>query len=565
MEKKIVWRLTLVALSILVILVMLLPSIWYYHTPLEKRQDWIDNHPKLFKNIVNLGLDLQGGMRLVLEIDKSKADKELKDPLNVAYTIIENRVNGLGIAEPTIQKQGSDRIIVELPGLKDEAKAKEVIGQTAQLKFMLVLPPDKLERAINVIDNVLSGKAAKDSSAAAVKDTVSEKNQEKQKVAENLIKGGQKDSAIAAKDTVKPAADSGEIAKTASIKDYLVPVMEDQIGVRIGDIPRVKAILARADVREALDRASLNGNAFLWGYDTISHFANGDQCKSLYYLDGAPKMSGTAIKNARSALDQNNGGAKVNLEMNAKGAKDFSRVTATNVDKFLAIVLDSTVYSAPRIIQKISLGSAEITGHFTIEEAQKLAVVLQAGTLPAPAKIIQEQTIGPSLGADSIKKAVMAGWISILFIVFFALIYYRISGFIALGALSINILAVLALMAMLNATLTLPGIAGLILQLAMGIDANVIIFERIREEDRTGKTPRASIEAGYKMAFWTIIDSHFTALITAFILLWKGTGAIRGFAVTLILGILSNIYTALFVTRVPQDIIVGKNRKKLSI
>ena len=259
------------------------------------------------------------------------------------------------------------------------------------------------------------------------------------------------------------------------------------------------------------------------------------------------------------------GGAKVDLEMNNKGAHRFASVTAANVNKFLAIVLDSTVYSAPRIIQKISGGRAEITGNFTIQNANQLAIVLRAGALPAPVKIIEEQTVGPSLGQDSIDKAVFAGWVSILFIIIFALIYYRMSGAIALVALTINILAVLAIMARLNATLTLPGIAGLILQLALGIDANVIIFERIREEYRIGKTPRASIDAGYKMAYWTIIDSHFTALITAFILLWQGTGAIKGFAVTLILGILSNLFTALFVTRVPQDILLGRHKDKLSI
>jgi SecD/SecF fusion protein len=565
MEKKIVWRLTLVALSILGILGLLVPSTMYYTTPVDARQAWIDKHPKLFKNIVNLGLDLQGGMRLVLEIDRSKLDKDQqKDLLDRAYTVIENRINALGVAEPTIQKQGKDRIIVELPGLKDEAKAKDIIGQTAQLEFLLLREPVQLEHAINVIDNTLTGKAALDSTLSGVKDTAAEKDQEKQKLAEKLFKGSESDTTAAKKDTAKAAAPE-DLSKAASFKEYLVE-MQDQIGVRMNDVPRVNAILRRTDVREALERAGLGGNTFLWSHDTVT--SGGERLRTLYYLKGSPEMKGDAIKDARASIDQggmSGGGAKVDLEMNAKGSRRFASVTAANVNKFLAIVLDSTVYSAPRIIQKIPLGRAEITGHFNMEEARDLAIVLRAGAMPAPAKIIEEQTIGPSLGSDSIQKAVLAGWVAILFIIIFALIYYRISGAIALAALAINILAVLAIMAMLNATLTLPGIAGLILQLAMGIDANVIIFERIREEDRTGKTPRASIEAGYKMAYWTIIDSHFTALITAFILLWKGTGAIRGFAITLILGILSNLYTALFVTRVPQDIIVGKNRKKLSI
>jgi len=345
----------------------------------------------------------------------------------------------------------------------------------------------------------------------------------------------------------------------------LIP-MGDQIAVRMENIGEVNSILVRPDVREALDRAGLGGNKFLWSHDTVR--AEGAVDRVLYYVKGSPEMRGDAISDARGSIDQTGmrmGGAKIDLEMNAKGARRFSAVTAANVNKFMAIVLDSTVYSAPRIIQKISGGRAEITGNFSIQEANNLAIVLRAGALPAPVKIIEEQAVGPSLGQDSISKAAFAGLIAVLFIIVFALIYYRLSGAIALVALAINIVAVLAIMALLNATLTLPGIAGLILQLAMGIDANVIIFERIREEDRMGKTPRAAIESGYKMATWTIIDSHFTALITSAILYWKGTGAIKGFAVTLSLGILSNLYTALFVTRVPQDIIVGRNKQKLSI
>jgi SecD/SecF fusion protein len=566
MDRKTTIRLLVVIASIILMGVFLYPSFVYYSKPLPVREEYVKTHPAIFKKIVNLGLDLQGGMRLVLEIDRTNIDKtQDKDPLDRAFTVIENRINGLGVAEPSIQKQGKDRIIVELPGLKDEQRAKDIIGQTAQLEFMLLREPVQLQQAIDVIDNVMAGKLSKDTvGKAAAADTTALKAKAQQALAEKLFKGEEKkkDSAIHT-DTADTAA--MEEAEVTSFKD-LLSGQEGQIAVRMDNIARVNDIMARKDVREALERVGLGSNKFLWSHDTIT--AQGVPHRSLYYVKGTPEMRGDAIKDARGSLDQNamrGGGAKVDLEMNSKGARRFSAVTAVNVNKFLAIVLDSTVYSAPRIIQKISGGRAEITGHFSLAEANNLAVVLRAGALPAPVKIIEEQTVGPSLGQDSINKAVLAGWVAVLFIIVFALIYYRISGAIALGALTINILAVLAIMAGLNATLTLPGIAGLILQLAMGIDANVIIFERIREEDRTGKTPRASISAGYKMAYWTIIDSHLTALITSFILLWKGTGAVKGFAVTLILGILSNLYTALFVTRVPQDIIVGKNRKKLSI
>jgi protein-export membrane protein SecD len=565
MEKKTTVRLIIVAVSVLVLLGCLFQTFQYYAKSVPVREAYVKTHPNILKQIVNLGLDLQGGMRLVLEIDRTNVDKDHdKDLLDRAFTVIENRINSLGVAEPTVQKQGADRIIVELPGLKDEESAKSIIGKTAQLEFMLLREPTELDHAITVIDNAMAGKFQKDTTAAA-RDTASQQSKEQQSMAEKIFKGKGAPTESAAA-TARAAESTAEAAAPVqSFKDLLVS-MNDQIAVRMENVDQVNTIMARPDVKEALERAGLGGNKFLWSHDTVH--AEGSIERSLYYVKGTPEMRGDAIKDARGSIDQTGmhpGAGKIDLEMNSKGARRFSAVTAANVNKFLAIVLDSTVYSAPRIIQKISGGRAEITGNFNIQEANNLAIVLRAGALPAPVKIIEEQEVGPSLGQDSINKAAFAGLIAVLFIIAFALIYYRLSGAIALCALAINILAVLAIMALLNATLTLPGIAGLILQLAMGIDANVIIFERIREEDRTGKTPRAAIEAGYKMATWTIIDSHFTALITAAILYWKGTGAIKGFAVTLSLGILSNLYTALFVTRVPQDIIVGRNKQKLSI
>jgi preprotein translocase subunit SecD len=259
------------------------------------------------------------------------------------------------------------------------------------------------------------------------------------------------------------------------------------------------------------------------------------------------------------------GKAKVDMEMNAKGARRFSSVTAANVNKFLAIVLDSTVYSAPRIIQKIPLGRAEITGSFTMEEAKNLAIVLRAGALPAPVKIIQEQTVGPSLGQDSIDKGIFSGIIAILIVYIFILVYYRLSGAIALVALTLNTLLTLAIMAGFHSVLTLPGIAGIILNIGMGIDANVLILERVREELNIGKTVRSAVDAGYERAFTTIIDSNLTTIFVAAILFWKGTGPIKGFAITLIFGLCASLFTALIVSRVLMNLIVTNNTKKLSI
>jgi protein-export membrane protein SecD len=562
MKKNIVTNTVVILGAIALCAYLLYPSVIYYSKSPEDRMIYLRDNPKVGQKIINLGLDLQGGMRLVLEIDRSKLEKaDDKDVLDRAYTIIENRINALGVSEPSIQKQGKDRLIIELPGLKDEETAKNVIGKTAQLEFNLLREPAQLERAITVIDNVVAGKIDK-SAGEAKQDSTAEKAKEQQELGEKLFEGSDNDS-IKAQDSSAKAQSPFEPAK--SFKDYLVQ-LSDQIGVKVEDIGKVKDLLSRADVRQAIDRAGIGGNSFLWAHDTTQ--IQGQVFKVLYYVKSAPEMRGDVIKDARASIDQGGvsmGKAKVDIEMNTKGAKRFSSITAANVNKFLAIVLDSSVYSAPRIIQKIPLGKAEVTGNFTMTEARDLAIVLRAGALPAPVNIIEERTVGPSLGQDSIDQAMYAGLLGCIFVIVFTLFYYRLSGGIALVALLINILAVLAMMAMFNATLTLPGIAGLILQVAMGIDSNVIIFERIREELRIGKTVRSGIDLGYKMATWTILDSHLTALITGVILYWKGTGAIKGFAITLIFGLLTNIFTSLYVTRVFQNIVFEKHKEKMSI
>jgi len=563
MKKNSPLSILLVLAAVALTVYFLIPSFIYYSKSPQEREIYAQNNPRIFRKILNLGLDLQGGMRLVLEIDRSNLEKDAqKDVLDRAYTIIENRINALGVAEPVIQKQGKDRIIVELPGLKDEAVAKSVIGRTAQLEFKLLREPAQLERAISIIDNALTGKMDKDS--AAPEDTAAKKAEEGQKLAEQLFQGtdAAKDSAAAAgMDTT--SGDKGEVV--TSFKELLVQI-GDQIGVKTDNVPRVQTIFQRDDVRHALERAGLGGNSFLWGHDTTK--IEGVLYRVLYYVKSSPEMRGDIIKDAFASIDQTGmraGGAKVDMEMNSKGARRFSSVTAANVNKFLAIVLDSTIYSAPRIIQKIPLGRAEITGSFTMEEAKNLAIVLRAGALPAPVKIIEERTVGPSLGQDSIDKGIFAGLVGTVVVFIFILIYYHLCGAIALIALILNILIVLAIMSGVHATLTLPGIAGIILNIGMGVDANVLILERIREELRVGKTVRSAIEAGYDRAFVTIIDSNLTTLITAFILFWKGTGSIRGFAITLIFGIVSSLFTALIVSRLMMNGISAKNNAKLSI
>ncbi|MCU0608843.1 MAG: protein translocase subunit SecD [Chitinispirillaceae bacterium] len=561
MDKKTTMRLLVVVASVLLMGYFLFHSVTYYSKPLADREEYVKTHPQVLKKIVNLGLDLQGGMRLVLEVDRSSVMPEQeKDLLDRAYTVIENRINALGVAEPIIQKQGKDRIIVELPGLKDEAEAKAVIDRTAQLMFMLVREPAQLEHALRVIDNTLAGKIEADS-GSALKDTNAVRDNEKQNLAEKIFKG-QEDTAQSAE--TADTAGVEDLSKAASLKDFLAQI-GDQIGVKRENIPRVKALLKRPDVKLALERAGLGGNVFLWSHDTI--MAQGEIFHTLYYLKGSPEMRGDAIKDARSSMDQQgmSGGAKVDLEMNGRGARRFANVTAANVNRFLAIVLDSSVYSAPRIIQKIALGRAEITGRFSVKEARDLAVVLRAGALPAPMKIIEERTVGPSLGQDSIRMSVRAGLFGGILVILFILFYYRVSGIIAVLMVILNILGVLSIMAAMNATLTLPGIAGILLQIGMGVDANVLIYERIREELRIGKTARSAMTLGFDRAFVTIIDSNLTTIATALVLYWKGTGAIKGFALTLVIGLIVSLYLALFVTKVLLDVVFKNAKEKISI
>jgi preprotein translocase subunit SecD len=271
-------------------------------------------------------------------------------------------------------------------------------------------------------------------------------------------------------------------------------------------------------------------------------------------------MTGASVEKAEVQISDRFGEPHVSISFNSQGAKDFDRITGENVKKRLAIVLDNAVYSAPVIQERISGGNAQITGSFTDEEARDLAIVLRAGALPAPVKILEQVTIGPSLGQDSIEKGILSVLIGFSLVVVFMIFYYKWSGMVANTALFLNVILILGTLALFKATLTLPGLAGIVLTIGMAVDANVLIFERTREEMRAGKTPRASIEAGYGKAFLTILDTHVTTLIAALFLFQFGTGPVKGFAVTLSIGLVFSIFTAVFVTRIIFDYFVW-NRK----
>ncbi|RLA85156.1 MAG: protein translocase subunit SecD, partial [Deltaproteobacteria bacterium] len=296
-------------------------------------------------------------------------------------------------------------------------------------------------------------------------------------------------------------------------------------------------------------------------YGIVRDRATGRIKKIPYLVKAKTLLTGDAIKDARVAFDRFNR-PYISLTFTPWGAKEFERITAENVHKRLAIILDGTVYSAPVIRERISGGRAVIEGDFTLEEAHDLAIVLRAGALPAPVKILEERTVGPSLGKDLVERGIKAIVIGGILVVLFMVLYYRWAGLVADFALVLNLLIVLAIMVLLRATLTLPGIAGLVLTVGMAVDANILIFERIKEELRLGKPPLAAVEAGYSRALLTILDAQITTLIAAVVLFQFGTGPIKGFAVTLSIGILSSLFTAIVVTRTVFDWVLSSFRLK---
>ena len=432
MNKNLQWKLLgIIALTIATIL-MIVP-------PFTTK----DSEGKILqKGKINLGLDLQGGMHVVLKVDTAKLPIEgRKDAVERAMEIIRNRVDQFGVGEMAIQRQGKDNIIVQLPGVTDRERALEIIGKTAHLEFKIVSDNvEDLKKAIN----------------------------------------------------------------SEPVEGYELKYLE---GERAGREP----LLVAKD-------ASLTGDLLV---------------------------------NAKTEFSSKGFGEPyVSITLNSKGAQIFANVTATNVGKRLAIVLDGKVVSAPVIREAIPSGQAQISGSFTVNDANDLSVILRAGALPAPVIVEEERTVGPLLGADSIKSGIRATVIGALLVFLFMIMYYRLAGLVANFALALNLLIILACLSLFKGTLTLPGIAGLILTIGMSVDANVLIYERIREELKLGKTLRAAISSGYHRAFSAIMDSNLTTIVAAALIFKFGSGPIRGFAVTLTIGLLANLFTAVTCTRV---------------
>jgi protein-export membrane protein SecD len=502
---------------------------------------------------LRFGLDLQGGMHLVLQVDKSKlSEKEAADAVDRALEVIRNRVDQFGVSEAQVQAQGEDRIIVQLPGIQDIDRARELIGQTALLEFKLLAPVSAIQEAATRIDAALVAKG-KGATAPDFVDTTAV------------------DSAIASTDTsavdtlLAEATEDEEASRPFShYLGFQGQSDQDNPLVREADVRAVQALLAEPEVQRLIPA----GTQFAWGREKRD-LGTGDEFRDLYLLKKNPELTGSAIQNAtvQIGLDQDNPNAPgVELTLTRAGRRTFTRVTGENIGKRLAIVLDGQVHTAPNIRDRIPSGTASITGGFTDKDAEILKIVLRAGALPAPIEILEERSVGPSLGKDSIDAGVQACWIATAVVFLFLIVYYRISGVFAATALGLNLLLILAVMVAMGATLTLPGIAGLILTLGMSVDANVLINERIREELRLSKTIRAAVDSGYSRAMASIVDGNATALLTSLFLLFYGTASIKGFAVTLMIGLALSMFTAIIVTRVFFDVMIAKfNLRTLSI
>ena len=496
-----------------------------------------------------------------------------EDAVNRTLEVLRNRVDQFGVSEPTIQKQGTQRIIIELPGIQNIQRAKKVIGTTALLEFKLVKEADVIWSVLNDLDKVLRTKRqglAQELQTTPAKDTskVADGQQAQDKQVDiNELFGDKKSEGET------PAADTSVVVdKTTFDEKPFTSLLRgmggrysEAIAVPVQNIAAVQRILQMPEVQAAIP----NDVQFLF---SNRNFTTPEMTfQQLYLVKKEAELLGSMLTSAEVQIgggmnDLSAGGAEVNMVLNSEGSKIFAKTTGMNVGKQLAIVLDSRVASAPNIKEKIPNGSARIDGIGNMDEAKDLALVLRAGALPAPVHVLTENTVGPSLGQDSINAGTKSAMIGLLLVMIFVVVYYSAVGMIANFALILNGLFVLAIMAGFHFTLTLPGIAGFILSVAMAIDSNVLINERIREELRNGKTVRAAIETGYDRAFVTILDSNITTLITGVVLYMFGTGSVRGFAVTLCIGILVSMFTAIFVTRLVLDFATTRFAiKKLSI
>lgn len=558
MKKKIFgMREIIICLVILISAWTVIPSIQVHSKSGEAKKAYVKQNPKVAARAVNFGLDLAGGTSITLQIDsKGLKDEDIKDIQAQSLEIVRNRVDQFGLSEPQISPSGKDRIIVELAGV-DDSTAKSLVGSTAKLEFKILAEQETFGQVVSMIDNYLL-------SRGAIADTT----------ASDSLKADSAAAPVAKSDTLSDAdlfagtagnkqdtaVKSGEVAE-ASTQGVALSALYLSFGnggfVAREQIEQVKRILNDRTVQSMIP----HGVVFAWGSGLEKQKGSAVEAKRLYLLKRRAEMSGEYVSDARPyrvSDGTNSGEVAVSLKFAGVGPKRFGAITAANIGKQMAIVLDDQVISAPVIRDRIPNGEAQITGLDDMAEANRLAVVLRSGALKAPMNIIESRTIGATLGDDNIRSGFGSALIGLIITVLFMIMYYRFGGLVASVGLICNALITAAVLSVFHATMTLPGIAGMILTVGMSIDANVIIFERVREELRDGNKARMAISKGYERAFSAIFDSNLTTFLTALILYKIGTASVKGFGLTLMVGIAATMFTALTITHAIFDLKLAK-------
>jgi preprotein translocase subunit SecD len=530
MPKETGWRISLIAIFVVLSFLYLtptlsgsLPSWWSTLLPKDK---------------IHLGLDLQGGTHLVMEVDTQKA---VEGSLDLVATDLEDTLNSKNLRFKRISRDGSDKVSVVVY----EKGTADTVQKLIKDKYPSYEQSPTFDEGGFVAMTLRVGE----------KDAQDRKDKAVQQALETIR--NRIDQFGVSEPTIQREGINHIVVQLPGIKD---PQRAIDL---IGRTARLDFKMVREDISPT--SGTIPDDAELLKEKSVDP-ATGAVTEIPIVVQKKPMITGDLLTDAQVRIDSQFNQPYVGIEFNSLGAKLFDQVTAANVGKRFAIVLDNNIHSAPVIRERISGGSAQISGNFTEKTAADLAIVLRAGALPAPVKIIQNVTVGPSLGQDSINKGLYAGLIGVLLVVAFMAVYYRLSGMIANLGMVLNILYLMGALAALGATLTLPGIAAIVLLVGMSVDSNVIIFERIREELKLGKSPKAALDAGYDKAFLTIMDSHITTLITAAVLFQFGTGPVKGFAVSLSLGVIINLFTSLIGTKVTFDLFLHKGTvKKMSI
>ena len=536
---------------IAIILALVAASIWtlFPRTVVERvKRNGVFVDDTVRRVPLKRGLDLQGGMYLALEVDESKgAVPDKSKAIDNALKVVRNRIDEFGVSEPVVQKAGNDRIIVELPGIDDPVRAQDVVQKSAYLEFQITDKTQALEKVLPRLDALL-----KDTKVAVTPTAPGAKKDTTNAGLQSLFTTDTSKKADSSKtDSAATGTAGGPGAFSKLIQQGQMP---GEYYVAQSDVALLTQYLAMPQVAAALPPAKV----IRWSGDTVS--LGNRVYRPIYVLDAKPIITGEYLTDAKPNTSPTEGNI-VQFTMNNEGARRFRMETSRHIKDFMAIVLDQHVMGRPPVIQSAIGANGQITmGGKDLQAAQDLALVLRAGSLPVPLKVADWRVIGASLGEDSIHKSITAGVIAVALVVIIMLGYYRFSGALAVAALVLYILYTLAALAGFQAVLTLPGLAGFVLSIGIAVDANVLIFERIREELAHGKTVRTAIDEGFRHAMSAIVDSNVSTALTAAVLYQYGTGPVRGFAVTLLAGIAASMITSIFVVRTFYMIWLNRSR-----